>query len=59
MYFISIPAGMAIDAVLQPGEKVACRNATIIEKEDGSFSGWIDNASMIAFFQREGEDESV
>jgi len=58
MYFVSIPAGMAINSILADDEVVACTNATVIQKTDGSFAGWVDNNSMIAFLEEE-ETEDV
>ena len=47
-YFIHVPFN---ETMLKPGERIACRNATIIEDSEGRFSAWVNNDGAVAVWE--------
>lgn len=54
--FIHMPP--SDELVLRPGDRIACRNATIIVDANDNFAGWVDNDAMIPVFTKDGKDDS-
>lgn len=56
MEIIQMPGYLAAEELLTPGEKIVCKNATIIVDKDNNISGWVNNDSMITFIINEEEE---
>lgn len=57
MYYISVPPTMGlINSTIAHDEHIECTNATIIVKNNGEFSGWINNEKMMTIAIKEDDN---
>lgn len=55
-YVVHAPVWLMADELLAHDEEIVCRSATIIQKKNGEFAGWLDNQQLITIYVEEEED---